>query len=99
MRILVLLVLIPLAGCALFESKAERAQRNSPDYKAGYTDGCATASAQNGANPRESGMMRDEDAFRSNDAYRAGWRTGYNGCRLYLPQTGAPGMPGGGPLP
>lgn len=91
MRRLVLVAsLLLLAGCTLFESPADRARRNSPDFKAGYRDGCASAGSR-GANPRSDGIMRDEDAYRTNPAYHSGWGTGFNGCRPY--------QPGGGPLP
>ena len=81
MRILLALALMLLSGCTLFESKAQRALRNSPDFKAGYNDGCATASTR-GADPRDSGMIRDDAAYEGNRAYQAGWRTGFNGCRV-----------------
>lgn len=76
-----LLLLLPLlAGCALFESKETRALRASPDYKAGYSDGCASASAVS-ANPRADTQSRDDQAFADNPAYRLGWREGYGACR------------------
>jgi hypothetical protein len=95
MRIFLAFALLFLSGCALFESKAERAQRNSPDFKAGYNDGCATASTR-GADPRDNGMVRDEEAYRSNPAYHAGWGTGFNGCRVNQSSGGAGGGIGGG---
>jgi hypothetical protein len=87
MRKLFLLCLLPLAACT------SAALRKSPDFKAGYSDGCASASMQ-GANKRESGFSRDESAYQSNKAYRAGWGSGFGACRqmqnnnaLALPQT------------
>ena len=94
MRAFLALILLLLSGCALFESKAGRAMRNSPDFKAGYNDGCATASSR-GADPRDSGLVRDEDAYRGNPAYHSGWGTGFNGCRLNQPSGGLGGSMGG----
>lgn len=90
MRRLVPLCLLLLCGCTLFESPAQRAVRNSPDFKAGYQDGCASA-GNRGADPRDNGVLRDEDAYRSNKAYHAGWGAGFNSCR--------PSQPAGGALP
>ena len=42
-RIVILLSLLPLAACGLFESKELRTLRKSPDYRAGYQDGCNSA--------------------------------------------------------
>lgn len=89
-----LLLVLSLAGC---ESAADRALRNSPDFKTGYSDGCASAGSR-GANPRETGIVRDEAAFRANRAYRAGWGTGFNTCRTDQAPSG-PTLPGQGPNP
>src|SRR5437763_665720 len=70
---------LALAGCGLFPSAAERAVQKSPNFRAGYSDGCAAASAT-GANPRE-GAYRDEALYKSSQAYRAGWGNGYSLCR------------------
>ncbi len=76
-----LILLLPLlAGCFLFESKATRALRASPDYRAGYSDGCASAAAVS-ANPRADTERRDADAFSGNTAYRLGWQEGNGVCR------------------
>jgi len=92
---IVLCLLLPLAGCGLFDSKAEKALRNSPDYKAGYNDGCSSAAAR-GVSPRDTGVIRDEESYKTNPAYRAGWGTGFNGCRIYQPSATPP--PGRGPI-
>ena len=88
------LLALSLAAC---ESAADRALRNSPDFKAGYSDGCTSAGSQ-GANPRETGRVRDESAYRANKAYHAGWGTGFNACRNYQAPAG-PTLPGQGPNP
>lgn len=82
-----LVLLAPLlASCALFESRQTRAMRATPDYKAGYSDGCATAGSAS-ANPRAETGMRDDQAYDSNAAYRMGWGEGFGACR---PMTQAP---------
>ena len=89
--LLLLPLVIPLlAGCALFESKQTRAMRASPDYKAGYGDGCASAGAVS-ANLRADIGVRDDQAFSGNEAYRMGWQEGFGACRP-MPQM----APGGG---
>ncbi len=77
---LLLLAALPLSGCFLFESKATRALRATPDYRAGYSDGCATAGSVS-ANPRADTQRRDDQAFAGNRAYRLGWQDGYGACR------------------
>jgi hypothetical protein len=94
-RLILVISLLLLAGCTLFESPAERARRNSPDFKAGYRDGCATATSQ-GADPRSDDRVRDDDAYRTNPAYHSGWGTGLNACRPY--QQGGPLPPDRGPI-
>ncbi len=61
-RLAALLLLAALCGC---ESASDRALRNSPDFKAGYSDGCASAGTR-GANMRDNGRVRDEQAYRAN---------------------------------
>ena len=87
-------VLAALAGC---ESAADRALKRTPDFRAGYSDGCASAGTQ-GANMRDTELVRDEESYRANRAYRAGWGTGFNGCRGYQPGNNMPPQPGRGPI-
>jgi hypothetical protein len=76
---LLLACLLPLlASC---ESASDRALRKSPDYRAGYDEGCGSAGMQ-GANPRADSITRDEQAFAGNPAYQKGWNTGFNACRM-----------------
>jgi hypothetical protein len=88
MRILILMSFLLLAGCA-----GSRAMRNSPDFKAGYSDGCASASLE-GADRRDTSLTRDETAYHSNAAYHGGWSEGFGACRAM----NAPQPPGGGPF-
>ena len=62
-----------LAACASDEDRSD-----SPDYSAGYADGCTTGSSR-GAHPPYP-VTRDNNAFAHNADYKAGWRTGYNAC-------------------
>ena len=90
MRALVLTCLLLLAACS---SPASRALRNSSDFKAGYSDGCASASLE-GADKRDSDVTRDEAAYRANAAYHSGWGEGFGACRAMA----APQSPGSGPF-
>jgi hypothetical protein len=99
------LLLLPLAGCGLFADRQSRALRASPDYKAGYSDGCASAGGQD-ANMRGEDQIKDEALFRTSQAYRAGWSGGLGACRRgrAAPAARQNGpipdiMPGGGALP
>ena len=67
--------LLLLGACA-----GERVNTDSADYSAGYSDGCTSGSSAD-SYPRAR-VTRDEQAFRSNADYKAGWRTGYNACRV-----------------
>lgn len=84
-------LLLPLflvfSGCA--GGKAD-----SRDFKAGYSDGCASANAEGGANKREDRLIRDEAAYRGNKDYRSGWGRGFGACRAMSRQT----SPGAGPF-
>ena len=62
-----------LASCA-----GQGANTASPEYSAGYSDGCATGQARGTYPPQP--PVRDSDAFNHNADYKSGWRTGYNGC-------------------
>ena len=86
---------VALSGC---ESASDRALKKSPDYKAGYSDGCASANGP-GANMRDNGHVRDEQAYRGNRAYSSGWDTGFHACHISQSSAGMPSMPGQGPIP
>ena len=97
---LFLLLLVPLGACALFPSKAERALRRSPDYKAGYQDGCNSAWSPDANKRHDDTIVRDDQMYKNSKAYHIGWDKGLNVCR----NTGsASGMPPGavpsGPIP
>jgi hypothetical protein len=44
----------------------------SPDFKAGYADGCASVGAP---------LKRDQSRFDAEGAYARGWRDGYSICK------------------
>jgi hypothetical protein len=74
-------LMVLLAAC-VSRHKAE-GHGKSPAYAAGYTDGCATASAR--ANGEVGGEARDAGLYKANADYRAGWRAGYGGCVSTMP--------------
>jgi hypothetical protein len=91
MRIAALTLVFPLflalAACA-------GGKPGSADFKAGYSDGCASANQEGGANPRARNVIRDEAAWRGNKDYRSGWGRGFGACRAMT----RPASPGAGPF-
>lgn len=86
-------LILLLASCAGGNS-------NSPDFKAGYSDGCASASLAGGADKRQDSITRDDAAYRSNEDYRAGWGQGFGSCRAMAAPQSSPGDgPFGGQTP
>ena len=79
--ILVFLLVVPLLGCSLFESKEIRTLRKSPDYRAGYQDGCNSAWSPDADKRHDDSIVRDDKQFQSNRAYHLGWNRGLNACR------------------
>jgi hypothetical protein len=92
-RFILLSVLICFSLVTGCTSPADRAVRNSPEFQAGYVDGCASAGHE-GANKRDTDLMRDEALYRSNSAYHSGWGTGFGACRATI----SPVSPVGDPL-
>jgi len=91
-----ILVALSLAGCGIFfPSARQRAEKNTPSFKNGYSDGCASANAQ-GSSYRHD-MVRDDSAYESDKAYRAGWASGLYNCRNA--SSAMPAAPGVGPIP
>jgi len=85
-----------LSGCIFFETPAERAMRNDPNFKAGYSDGCASGNAR-GTN-YAGDKVRDEAAYETSKPYRAGWSAGYSTCNnQYNANPGT--IPGQSPTP
>jgi len=99
-RIALILSFLALAACGLFPSKQERALRRSPDYRAGYQDGCNSAWSPDANKRHDNTIVRDDQQYKDNRAYRVGWDKGLNACRS-TGYTGGP-IPGtvpSGPIP
>ena len=86
-------LIFPLA-LALALSACAGGKTDSPDFRAGYSDGCASANQEGGANKREDNIIRDEAAYRANKDYRSGWGRGFGACRAM----NRPSAPGAGPF-
>ncbi|MBV8976977.1 MAG: hypothetical protein JO261_11875 [Alphaproteobacteria bacterium] len=99
-RLLLLLPLLGLAGCVILGTKADRKVQNSPSFRTGYDDGCASATNE-GANMRRGDIVRDDALYEADGAYRAGWANGHASCARMAPPGQSRGplsdpMPGGG---
>ena len=66
-------ILPVLAGCA---DMGGPSNANDPNYALGHSDGCWASTS----GKREA--TRNKDLYNSSDAYRAGWRAGFNSCRV-----------------
>ena len=98
--IIFLLMLLPLSACGLFPSKYERALRKTPDYKAGYQDGCNSARGPDANKRHDDTIVRDDQQYKDNKAYHLGWDKGLNTCRSTGYSGGAlPGTVPSGPIP
>ena len=78
---ILVLLLLPLTACGLFVSKETRALRRTPDYKAGYQDGCNSAWGPDADKRHDDTIVRDDQQYKDNKAYRSGWNRGLNACR------------------
>lgn len=83
---LTLLLSLALAACGL--GRSEHADK--PDYKAGHSDGCWSATSQVPGDP--STVTRNDEAWKQSEAYRAGWKAGYSACAI-RDRSGSMGMP------
>ncbi|ABS62489.1 hypothetical protein Plav_0866 [Parvibaculum lavamentivorans DS-1] len=86
-RLSLALAFLALAGCGLGRSE----YADEPNYKAGYSDGCWTATSRVPGDP--STITRNEEAFKVDKAYNAGWKSGYNACQIRSDTSGSMGMP------
>jgi hypothetical protein len=78
----------------VFGTPHDRAMRNDPNFKAGYSDGCASANAS-GADYRSGGQVRDDALYKASQPYRSGWGVGYATCnRQAMPNGPDPNMGG-----
>ena len=99
--VLAVVMVLPLAACGLFVSKETRALRKTPDYRAGYQDGCNSSYGPDANKRRDDTTVRDDEAYRSNKAYREGWNRGNLACRPSYNTGNANPMasPNAGPIP
>jgi hypothetical protein len=72
-RVLTAVMAVLIAGCA-----GATANRDSPAYNAGFSDGCATASAEGSGVPKA--PQRDAALYQQDADYRAGWASGHASC-------------------
>lgn len=79
-----------LAASLALTACAGNPHADDPDYKLGHSAGCWTATSRVPGDP--STIERNEEAYRSVEAYRAGWNAGYNACRI-RDDSGSMGMP------
>ena len=77
---------VSLSGCIFFETRAQRAMRNNPEFKIGYSDGCASANAR--GTSYVGNQVRDDAMFKTSQPYRAGWSNGYSVCNNELGRAG-----------
>jgi hypothetical protein len=91
-RLLAVALSLALSGCIFFETPRQRAMRNDPNFKAGYSDGCASANAR-GTNYRGD-QVRDDAAYQSSAPYRAGWSAGLTNCNNQLNRNPNPNING-----
>ena len=97
---IILLLLLPLAGCSLFENREIRTLRKSPDYRAGYQDGCNSAWSPEANKRHDDTIVRDDKQYQANRAYHVGWDRGLNACRNTGYAGGSlPGTVPSGPIP
>jgi len=87
---------VSLSGCIFFETPRERAMRNDPNFRAGYSDGCASANAS-GADYRSGGQVRDDALYKTSQPYRSGWGVGYATCNRRMTPNGPDPNMGGMP--
>jgi len=91
-RLILLLGLLPVLGITgAFATEA----KNTPGFKAGYSDGCSSANAQD-TNYRAE-QVRDENLYKTDKHYRSGWASGFYNCRTNLAHP--VGTPNSGPIP
>jgi hypothetical protein len=94
--IIVFAAAFSLAGCGIFLPTArDRAAKNTPGFKSGYSDGCASATIQD-TNYRAD-LVRDEDLYKTDKHYRSGWSSGFTNCRTN--RTHGAATPNAGPIP
>lgn len=91
-----LLAALSLSGCGiLLPTAKDRAAKNTPGFRSGYSDGCASASAKN-TNYRAE-QVRDDNLYKTDAHYRSGWASGFTNCRNNV--VDPRNQPNAGPIP
>jgi hypothetical protein len=73
-------IALSLAGCGIvLPSSRDIAAKNTPGFKSGYSDGCASATVQDTKYRKE--QIRDDNLYKTDKHYRAGWASGFYNCR------------------
>ena len=100
-QIFLVLLALPLSGCMILGTAADRKVQKTPSFREGYEDGCASATNA-GANLRRGDIVRDDALYETDKAYRAGWANGHAACSASLTGKSQPPLnpnPGGGGIP
>lgn len=79
-RALVLISTLLLSGCV---SAHDRALEKTENYRVGYDEGCAAATAA--GTSYDNATIRNEEAYSASEAYRLGWNHGRAACRRATP--------------
>ncbi len=94
--LLAVLMAVSLAGCGiLLPSARDRAAKNTPGFRSGFSDGCASATNQD-TNYRTD-QVRDETLYKTDKHYRSGWASGFYNCRTN--RSHQMNQPNAGPIP
>jgi hypothetical protein len=86
-------LILALGGCGTLFGESKYA--DDPLYKTGYSDGCGSGTSYVPGDP--STLRRDPNLYGTMKAYRAGWKAGFNSCRVNTatePGAGADGLAG-----
>ena len=81
------LMLLSLAGCAVFGGGADRAVQKNPTFRDGYEDGCAAATSH-GSDLRDR-PVGDTQLYENDQTYRKGWSSGFQSFRKQSKQSPA----------
>lgn len=79
-------LVLALAGCGSLFGKDYSGE---PDYQSGYSAGCGTGTGY--VEGRAATVVRDPELWNTSEAYRAGWKSGFNACRPSAPTTSGAG--------
>ncbi|MGB3808925.1 MAG: hypothetical protein WA943_02450 [Parvibaculum sp.] len=75
---LALAAMLALAACGTFGADSKYSE--DPLYGTGYSDGCGSGASYVPGDP--STLHRDPEGWGKSKAYRAGWKKGFNACKV-----------------